>query len=297
MEAGTDTRRLPRWMRQTTGQDLQARAFVAGGALAMLDAALHHGTAPQAVLRDRLALTAAQSALRLEGRTDPLSALRDAVCLSTGMGDAGPSGAMAMRWQALGRLKLSGSGWQRNLKALCPDGFELPQPGSGLTPLHQASQVIQDCLTAAPRHEATALMLGEVTLARAMGWAAPLPLLTPYLQRRDLVALQGSGDVTPVMDAAVSGAAACMTLNSTLSERAARLHAALPRLRSKGAAAAAALFLTRDAVAPTLMLAPIVQGSAVAMSDRAARRLCDRLVTLGVLRELTGRSVFRLYGL
>lgn len=31
-------------------------------------------------------------------------------------------------------------------------------------------------------------------------------------------------------------------------------------------------------------------------SDRAARRFCDRLVDLGVVRELTGRDTFRLYG-
>jgi hypothetical protein len=33
------------------------------------------------------------------------------------------------------------------------------------------------------------------------------------------------------------------------------------------------------------------------MLERAARRLCDRPVALGVLRELTGRAMFRLYGL
>ena len=37
-------------------------------------------------------------------------------------------------------------------------------------------------------------------------------------------------------------------------------------------------------------------GDADFMSDRAARRLCDRLVALGAVRELTGRDTFRLYG-
>tara|TARA_R100000687_G_scaffold77703_1_gene70407 strand:+ start:278 stop:397 length:120 start_codon:yes stop_codon:yes gene_type:complete len=36
--------------------------------------------------------------------------------------------------------------------------------------------------------------------------------------------------------------------------------------------------------------------AALPLSDRAARRLCDRLVDLGVVRELTGRDTFRLYG-
>jgi Fic family protein len=33
------------------------------------------------------------------------------------------------------------------------------------------------------------------------------------------------------------------------------------------------------------------------MTDRAARRFCDRLVELGVAQELTGRPTFRLYGI
>jgi len=57
------------------------------------------------------------------------------------------------------------------------------------------------------------------------------------------------------------------------------------------------LFLTEDAVAPALMLSPRIQGTSIAMTDRAARRFCDRLVELGVARELTGRSTFRLYGI
>ena len=69
-----------------------------------------------------------------------------------------------------------------------------------------------------------------------------------------------------------------------LSRRAARLRAVAPKLRAKGAGEAAQVFLSRDAVMP----------AALPLSDRAARRLCDRLVELGVVRELTGRirSVF-----
>ena len=38
-------------------------------------------------------------------------------------------------------------------------------------------------------------------------------------------------------------------------------------------------------------------GGGATMSSRSMRRLFDRLVALGAVRELTGRSAFRLYGL
>ena len=64
------------------------------------------------------------------------------------------------------------------------------------------------------------------------------------------------------------------------------LRAVAPKLRAKGAGKAVEMFLARDALVP----------AALPLSDRAARRLCDRLVDLGAVRELTGRATFRLYG-
>lgn len=90
-----------------------------------------------------------------------------------------------------------------------------------------------------------------------------------------------------------TGVRSAVPLAADLARRAARLRAVTPKLRAKGAARAVELFLTEDALTP-VVLANDVHST---LSDRAARRLCDRLVELGALRELTGRDSFRLYGL
>jgi hypothetical protein len=68
-----------------------------------------------------------------------------------------------------------------------------------------------------------------------------------------------------------------------------QLLAVAPRLRAKGADAVIKTLLDEDAVRPSARRG--------VMSDRGLRRLFDRLVALGGVRELTGRSTFRLYGL
>jgi Fic family protein len=60
---------------------------------------------------------------------------------------------------------------------------------------------------------------------------------------------------------------------------------------AKGAARVIKLLLDDDAVAPAKA------ARAAKLSDRASRRLFDRLVELGAVRELTERPSFRLYGL
>ena len=70
--------------------------------------------------------------------------------------------------------------------------------------------------------------------------------------------------------------------------RAARLRVVAPKLRGRDARATVAALLTEDALAAQ---------AGERASDRAARRLFDRLTALGAARELTGRPSFRLYGL
>jgi hypothetical protein len=65
----------------------------------------------------------------------------------------------------------------------------------------------------------------------------------------------------------------------------------VPLLRAKGAGRVIDMLLADDAVTPA------AAASRAGLSDRAARRLFDWLVALGAVRELSGRDVFRIYGL
>ena len=80
-------------------------------------------------------------------------------------------------------------------------------------------------------------------------------------------------------------------LAGDLSRRSAKLLSVAPNLRAKGAGRVIEMLLADDAVSPA------TAAKAARLSDRASRRLFDRLVELGVVRELSGRPSFRLYGL
>jgi len=127
--------------------------------------------------------------------------------------------------------------------------------------------------------------LSGAALAQALGWDHLVPLLAVGLKRADLLK-QGEDLRLACHRALVTSAVEAVRLSTDLARRAAHLKAVAPKLRAKGARDAVEMFLTRDAVAP----------SALPLPDRAARRLCDRLVDLGAVRELTGRDSFRLYG-
>jgi Fic family protein len=82
-----------------------------------------------------------------------------------------------------------------------------------------------------------------------------------------------------------------LALAGELSRRSHTLLAVQSKLRAKGAGRVIELLLDDDAVSPARA------AKLARLSDRAARRLFDRLIELGVVRELSGRPNFRLYGL
>lgn len=294
---------LPRWITLRPDETPETVAFLSGAALATLDVVLRDPgtTFPGALLRDRLALDAAVACLKLEGRNATASDTRDAVCLARAGDALGPAGEMLVAWRKLARVNLAAGGWKDRIRKMLPAAVAEAMPDFGTpagTPVARASQILSDTLRQFPREEAAALMVADLTLARALGWDRPVPLLATHMARRDIRAIaDGEGDVLPRFHRAIL--AACdgvIRKAADLDRRAAGLRMIAPKLRAKGSDEALSLFLSHDAVSPSGMLSPMIKGTSFAMTDRAARRLCDRLVDLGVVRELTGRATFRLYG-
>ncbi len=271
---------------------------------------------PAELLRNRLALRAAAACLKLEGRRESEADIRDAFYLARAGDAMGPTGEMFARWRKASAVGLKGADWLARLKTCVPEPVaeELPEwidtamaggPAASAdaaaagSPVAQAACMIGLVMNVFPREEASALICGDLVLARALGWAHPVPLLGLHLKRGDLRdASEGRvEDLRLACHRAVARSAQdAVRLSHDLARRARRLRDVAPKLRAKGSGEAVALFLREDAVLPSAMLAPKIKGTNVSMTDRAARRLCDRLVELGVVRELTGRSTFRLYG-
>lgn len=286
---------LPGWISAAQSfnpaEPLEVAAFRSGAALAHLTFLESSAEVPQALWRDRLALAAAEACVGMAGRRESARELRDAVCLTRPGDDSGPAGQILLRWSRAVARPMSAAALVRELGGLELAQVTLYLAATGL-PVDRAAKVITSVLAQHPRAETAALILGDAALAKAVGWGHLLPLMALGLKPRDLRCRDD--DLRLACHRAVlAGARQAVPLAIDLARRAARLRLVAPRLRAKGAARAVALFLSRDAVTPA-MLARTSQGD---MSDRATRRLCDRLVALGALRELTGRDSFRLYGL
>lgn len=278
---------LPGWITAASTETLEVAAFRSGAALAHLNLTIATGDVPLALWRDRLALAAAEVCVGLAGRREGACGLRDALHLTKAGADPGPAGRVLRQWSRVVARPISVAGLARSLEGVSPERIALCLDAVGATPVNKAAQVIEAVLGDAPRGEPAALILADAVLSLSLGQSHVLPLLALGLKARDF-RLRGDDLRLACHRAAVASVGQALPLAADLARRAARLRAAAPKLRAKSAGRAVDLFLARDALAP---------GALSFMSDRAARRLCERLVNLDALRELTGRDTFRLYGL
>lgn len=301
----------PAWARPSgNSRDIsEAEAlFCAGAALSALDAVVRSAPAWAGAWRARLALkSAAAVAQNLLGRREDESALRDAVALAKPGQELGPAGKVYAAFRSLGgpgdpfRPERLAAVAADLMAPLDPDragelAAALKAVGARGRPAPiAAAAAAEAAIETRADAEPLAFWAADAALAKALNWPVPVALLAGELvsrkslgeRRRPRPAEAGWNKIVAASYA--SAALAALDLAQDLNRRAARLAGAAPQLRAKGKGRALAALIADDAVAAA---APIP-----GLTDRARRRLFERLVALGAARELTGRATFRLYGL
>ncbi|MCE8007112.1 DUF1403 family protein [Aestuariivita sp.] len=280
--------RLPSWVTSGRAEAPEDVAFLSGAVLSYLHLVLGREDVPQSLLRERLALRAAEACVTYQGRPERAGELRDAVQFLQPGDQPGPAGEIYLSWRRVVERPVSVKALHRALPNVDANQIAIWLDAGQGAPVARAASVLEVVLENRPRDQTAALLLTEAALAQALGWAHVVPLLGLGLKRGDL--RKTGAELRLACHRAISSAATEATRETAdLTRRAAHLKAVAPRLRAKGAEQAVALFLIRDSVAPTALTS--------LRSDRAARRFCDRLVALGAVHELTGRDTFRLYGI
>lgn len=315
---------VPGWLRRSASDDkalaiqnLEDVALTAGAAIAALDALVRRRERWAGVWRQRLALSAAAVTVRQAGRIEDEGALRDTVLLARS-GDflsVGPAGRMLLAWRRLATQPAEDLLTEGNLTTVledfgyAADGETIGDLAAGLQQLFARSGptgLLIGAFTAAERHgfgPVVGAWLAEALLARRLGWSHAVPLLgteaalrVGAVRRRRDVPGASSPDMQADHTKNLLAAQARMALQAIdlfteLGRRAEKLLAVTPKLRAKGADAIIERLLNEDA----LVASRGMQKSGI--SDRGLRRLFDRLIELGAVRELTGRPTFRIYGL
>lgn len=296
---------FPGWAREAAaGEEAADARFLAGAALAAIHP-IARSEHPLGVLwRHRLSLADAAILARQGGRTEDETALRDAWYLRRETDDPGPGGRILKAWRHLAeRAAMSPEDWMLNLSARFELRFDdaLEDVVAVATKLAKgrgsaiaaAAEIAAASVRLVPQCEPLALWLADMVLAHRLKWPMAVPLIAGHVRRAELRAATTSGgpDVawpTACALAYARAGSAASDLYADLTRRAERLLAATPKLRGRDADRMVAILLMEDAQPA---------GVGQAASDRSTRRLFERLVALGAVRELTGRPTFRLYGL
>ncbi|SES42651.1 DUF1403 family protein [Rhizobium sp. NFR03] len=300
---------LPAWtaLLRSAGTESDA-AFSAGIALKTLDDLVRTEPVWSGCWRARLALRSAAAAVRLTGRTEGEAELRDAMLLSSDAGDPGPAGHVYCAYRKLGvrngpvntailkeLAMLLSLRWDDHLAGVVDliDGA-LQSPRSAP---FAAADLVSAIHAVRPDAERLTWALADGLIAQRLGWQRPLFLLMAQRSGPAFRTLGGRGRVRSgepgfaraVCLALVEGARAALQSASEIDRRARQLVTVAPKLRTKGGEGVLRRLLDEDAVSAS---APGAN-----LSRWASRRMFERLEASGAVRELSGRSTFRIYGL
>lgn len=282
-------------------------AFAAGIALKSLDDLFRAEPVWAGCWRSRQALACAASAVRLIGRNEEQAALRDAMLLTAEGDDPGPAGRLVLAFQRLAAKRrtinskiledLTGlMGLRRDGVGDIADRFDDAVQSGHAVPFAAADLVANICATR-PDAEILAWWLADRLVAEKLGWDCGVPVLMAERYGAAFKTTRGRGRVRPgepdfaraVCLALVAGTIEALRQANDIGLRAEKLLAAAPKVRTKRAGVVIQKLLAEDAVPAS---AP---GSH--LSRWAATRLFERLEGLGAVRELSGRTSFRIYGL
>jgi len=141
---------MPPWAASARAETLEDMAFFSGAALSPLHVVLGYEPVPQALLRDRLALRAAEACVAFSGRPERARELRDVVHLLRPGDLPGPAGETCLAWRRATERPVTLQALVRALPELRGDQIaSWLDAGQGAS-VNRAAMVLETVLNDAP---------------------------------------------------------------------------------------------------------------------------------------------------